>query len=342
MKDLLNKRLYQSVLTILALLLTFIFVEQAQAQIVTIKLGSLAPGGSLWAQALNRLQSEWLKASDNKVILKLYGGGSVGDEADMIRKIKFGQLNAAGLTGSGLNMIYPGAFAVQIPRLVHNMDEHKHLMGKLKPIFDKEFQKKDFKVLFWLHTGWVYLFSRQQVINFTDIKNQKMFVHENSLDAINAWKKIGCVPVALKDIDIVIQLQTGGIDALLTSPLYILSYHLYNTTKHMSNLKWAPFLGAVVISLPVWNKISKDTQTKLEEAAEQIAADMEGEWLRKEEEAITEMKKYGLIVHNIDSEKDWNRIIEEGFKLTIENPEEEYLIKQAQEHLRVYRNASNK
>jgi TRAP-type C4-dicarboxylate transport system substrate-binding protein len=339
MADPLNKYLGKTVF--FAMLMFFGLLNLDQAQTLTIKLGSLAPGGSLWAQALNRLQAEWLRVSGNTVVVKLYGGGSVGDEDDIIRKMRYGQLNAAGLTGSGLNRIYPGAVAVQVPRLVHNMDEHKYLMNKLKPVFDKEFEKKNHKVLFWLHTGWVYLFSRNAVIQFNDVKNQKIYVNENSRDAIEAWKKIGCVPVALKDIDIVLQLHTGGLDALITSPFYILSYHLYNTTKHMNNLKWAPFLGAVVISLPVWKQIPQEIQVKLEQAADQVAEQMESEWLKKEVEAVAEMQEYGLTIHETNDEKDWDKMIEAGFKLTITGPEQEYMYKKAEEYLKAYRNAAH-
>ena len=152
---------------------------------------------------------------------------------------------------------------------------------------------------------------------------------------------MGCIPVALKNIDIVLQLQTGGIDALLTSPFYILSYHLYNTTRHMNKLKWGPFLGAIVISLPVWEKIPQETQLKLEQAADRIANQMESEWLKSEAEAITEMQKYGLLIHDAENEKEWDKTIEAGFKLTIIGEEEQYMYNQAQEYLKAYRNAAH-
>lgn len=283
---------------------------------LTIKLGSLAPKGSLWATALYRLQEEWAKLSNGKVELKIYSGGSVGDELDMLRKMRIGQLNAAGLTVFGLNRIYSGTYAFTIPRLVRNLDEFKLLLADLKPTLDAEYAAKGYKVLHWSHTGWVYLFSRKPVTVPAHLKTQKHFVNEKSTDVLKAWGKMGFNAVPLKEVDVVLQLQTGGIDSLLTSPFYVVSYYLYDITENMLDLPWAPFLGAVVVSLNTWNKIPKDLRPRLEAASERISREMDAEWVAKEKEAIGVMKKNGLVVRTPTQAqmKEWDILIETGYQ----------------------------
>ena len=75
---------------------------------LTIKIGSLAPTGSPWDLSLRRIAAAWYQASNGTVEVKIYPGGIAGDEPDMIRKMRIGQLDSAGITVIGLNEIFSG------------------------------------------------------------------------------------------------------------------------------------------------------------------------------------------------------------------------------------------
>ena len=66
---------------------------------VRIKLGTLAPQGSTWHQQMVSMAQDFSKASSGKVELKIYAGGTQGNEGEMIRKMSIGQLHAAGQNG---------------------------------------------------------------------------------------------------------------------------------------------------------------------------------------------------------------------------------------------------
>ena len=71
----------------------------------SVKIGSLAPPGSPWDNNLRKLAADWARLSEGAVSLTVYAGGVAGDESDMIRKMRIGQLNAGLLTVSGLNLM---------------------------------------------------------------------------------------------------------------------------------------------------------------------------------------------------------------------------------------------
>ena len=108
----------------------FLFVHVPPACGLTIKLGSLAPAGSPWDKGLSRLAAEWQKISNGTVELKVYPGGIVGDESDMTRKMRIGQLNAAGLSGVGLFRIYPEIVTVQLPLFIRSNEELDYVLDK--------------------------------------------------------------------------------------------------------------------------------------------------------------------------------------------------------------------
>ncbi len=306
---------------ILFFFIFFMLFTIFQASSIVIKLGSLAPKGSPWERALNMLQAEWSRISNGSVTLRLYSGGTVGSESDMLRKIRIGQLNAAGLSSPGLSEIFPGIFSIYVPMLVRSNEEYAYLMEKMVPILNEEFENNGYKTLFWMHTGWVYLYSRNRVISPNDLRPQKIWAGEGDPEVMEAWRRMGCIPVALSLEDVTIQLQTGGIDAFVSSPLWVLSLDLYDVATHMNNLKWAPFSGAIAIDTRIWNRIDEDMRNELEQAAQEIADSMKEEWFAIEDDAINTMERYGLTINNVPNSlsDDWAEFIDTGFLYVLEN-----------------------
>jgi TRAP-type C4-dicarboxylate transport system substrate-binding protein len=271
----------------------------APASGLTIKLGSLAPGGSPWDKGLQRLGAEWQKISNNSVELRIYPGGIAGDEADMIRKMRIGQLNAAGLSGVGLSRIFPEIITVQLPLFIRSNDELDYVLDKMKPAFAAELEKRGFKVIIWSFVGWVHFFSKNPVVTPDDLKTQKMFVWAGDPDAVMIWKESGFHVVPLTPTDIMPSLQSGMIDAFSATALSAASYQWFGLAKNMCAMKWAPLIGGIVVSASAWAKLDPGLAAKLEAAARQVGADMQADILKADDEAVSVMKKYGLSVNPV-------------------------------------------
>src|SRR5262245_54016193 len=64
----------------------------ATAQGNVIKLATLVPEGSVWDKGLREMGSQWATRTQNRVTLRVYPGGVAGDEPDVVRKMRIGQL----------------------------------------------------------------------------------------------------------------------------------------------------------------------------------------------------------------------------------------------------------
>ena len=98
-----------------------------------IKLATLAPEGSAWMKTLTALNAEVMKKTGNQVQLRIYPGGVLGDEKDMLRKMKIGQVQGAVLTASGLSTLDGEIDVLQIPFLFQNYDEVDFILKKMDP-----------------------------------------------------------------------------------------------------------------------------------------------------------------------------------------------------------------
>lgn len=294
----------------------FLFVHVPPACGLTIKLGSLAPAGSPWDKGLSRLAAEWQKISNGTVELKVYPGGIVGDESDMTRKMRIGQLNAAGLSGVGLFRIYPEIVTVQLPLFIRSNEELDYVLDKMKPAFSKELEQRGFKIVIWSFVGWVHFFSKSPVVTPDDMKKQKLFVWAGDADAAQIWKESGFRVVPLTPTDLMPSLQSGMVEAFTATALSAASYQWFGLAKNMCAMKWAPLIGGIVVCSNTWSKIDPELAAKLEAAAAQVGADMQAEILKADVAAVDIMKKNGLVVNPVsqDAENTWRAAVQAGFE----------------------------
>ena len=76
-------------------------VSTASNADVVIKLATVAPKDSIWHMHLKKIDERWQAASAGQVKLRIYAG-TLGDEDDILRRVRVGQLDAAAISTAGL------------------------------------------------------------------------------------------------------------------------------------------------------------------------------------------------------------------------------------------------
>src|SRR5437870_10560607 len=160
----------------------------ATAQTVRIKLGTLAPQGSTWHQFMQQMATGFARASAGKVELKIYAGGTQGNEGEMIRKISIGQLQAASITAIGLHEITPEPQAEDVPMMIDSYEEYDWVHERIKDKLEEYLAKKGYVVIQWGEVGFVYFFSTQPYKTPADFAKGKVFTWNGDPGAEQAWK----------------------------------------------------------------------------------------------------------------------------------------------------------
>ncbi|MDY6987609.1 MAG: TRAP transporter substrate-binding protein DctP [Thermodesulfobacteriota bacterium] len=278
-----------------------------------IKLGTVAPEGSPWHDTLLEVAQQWKDLSNGSVTVRIYAGGVAGDEKDMLRKIRIGQLHATALTSVTLIDIIPDIEALTFPLFIRTDEELDYVMDKLGPEFEARLAKKGFKVLTWSTTGWAHFFTKEPVIGPEDMKKRKLFFWGSDTTYMELLKDSGFNPVGLAITDLLPSLQTGLIDSFAAPPAAALSFQWFALAPHMTDLRWQPLPGTTVVSMKKWNSIPADLRPMLEEAARKAGAKLQKRIRELEQEAITAMKKHGLTVHAVpvQAQQEWEALVRE-------------------------------
>ncbi len=285
-------------LTVLCLFLAAA-LGSAPATAQTIKLGTLAPEGSVWYNVLRDMAEEWKEISNGRIQVRIYPGGIAGDDSDMVRKVRIGQLHAAALTGQGLSNIAKEISVFQMPMLLRSDDELDYVRDQLAPELEAILEEKGFKVLYWSEVGWVYLFSNKPVVKPADLKPLKLWVWAGDAAWADALKDGGYRPVPLPATEIHTGLTSGLLDAFATTPVVALSYQWFGQAKNMMAMKWAPLTAAVVISKKTWDRIPEDIRPEIMAAAIKAGDRAKVEIRRLEDDAIKAMEGFGLKVNDV-------------------------------------------
>jgi len=239
----------------------------AAKKIQEIKLSILAPEGSTWMNIMHEFNKELESKSKGEIKFKLYAGGVSGDELDVIRKIRAGQVHAGGFTGVGLGQVVPAVRVMELPFIFKNYKEVDHVTSQLKSYFEQEFEKKGFIFLGWAEAGFVNVFSTTPITSQVQIQKVKMWAWEGDplVKALAQAYKI--VPVPLSITDVMTSLQTGLIDSFYAPPLAAIALQWFTKVKYMTEPALANATGAMVVSKKVFDQLSLENQKILKEVA---------------------------------------------------------------------------
>ncbi len=187
----------------------------------------------------------------------------MGDESEMIRKMRIGQLQAAAISNAGLAEIDASAYALMLPMMFASYEEWDHVRQKVNPLLEEKLKEKGFVVLAWSDVGWVYFFTKSPMRTPSDLKGMKLAGSHTESRTIDIFKWAGFNPVPISTVDMMTGLQTGLIDSLYLPIILAEGSQYYRQAPHMTDMKWAPLQGAVVMHEKGWAELSADQKTEV-------------------------------------------------------------------------------
>jgi TRAP-type C4-dicarboxylate transport system substrate-binding protein len=305
-----SKALGRVAITIVFLVAGFSSSTAAQTR---IRLATLIPSGTPYHHSLQEMGAKWKQSSNGNLALTIYADGTMGSEAEIVRRMRVGQLQAALLTVSGISEIDPSVGALQkMPLVYRSLEEAAYVRAKLAPDLNRRLADKGFVVLFWVDAGWVRFFSKNPAAVPNDLKKMRIFVTAGDVGQSELYKSAGFNPVLLEWSDTLTSLQTGMVDAVPTIPIQALSSQFYLSTHHMLKLNWLPLVGALIITKKSWDALQPSEREAMLKSAGDCSQEFQALGPQQSEESVEAMEKRGLQVHAVsnESEEEWRRFSE--------------------------------
>ncbi len=286
---------------------------------LTLKIATLAPEGSPWVEAMRKVAGQWEKASGGQVRLKIYAGGVAGEEADMVRKLRIGQLQGAALTQLGMGLLEPDILTVSVPFLIRDEAELDHVLQAGRGRYAELFARRGYLLAALPKAGWVHFFARQPVVRPDDLRRLKLAVPGDDPLFVEIWRRLGFNAFSLSINDLLAGLQAGMADACYSPLLAAASFQWFGAVRYMPSLPVAPVLGGVLLSEAAMEQVPAGLRPVLLDAFRELERNLDARMVSLENEALAAMQRHGLEVVPVPPEAaaEWRALGTGGGDLVI-------------------------
>ena len=230
------------------------------------RIATLAPPGSVWMKILNEGAAHLEKDTQGRVGIKYYAGGVQGDERDVIRKMRLGQLDGGAMTSVGLSMISQSVRVIELPRMFNSRREMAYARARMWGTFRRRFLKKGFELGDPGEVGPISFYSKKKITALGQLRGHKvwMWTDDKLVREIYKFLNIRGIPLGVPEVQPA--LAGGKIDAFYTSPVAAVSLQWYSKVKFVTSMPLSYAISASVITTKAWDRISdadKKTQRAL-------------------------------------------------------------------------------
>jgi len=262
----------------------------------TLKFASLIPADTAWMKIIQSWSQELHKKSNGRLSIKIYPGGVMGDEPDVLRKIRSRQLQGAFFTGYGIGRIYSPARVLEMPFLFRNTDESDYVRKRIMPGIEQGFRDNGFELLGWPEVGFLHFFSKHPISSLVQLKQRHIWLWQGDSMGEAFAQAAGVSPVPLSIIDVYTQLSAshGSIDTVYNSPFGALAMQWHTKLKYASNIPITNGIGGLLVSQRFYKSLPEDLQQLLKTSGKEIGEEINLVSRRDNIKSIDLLKQSGI------------------------------------------------
>jgi TRAP-type C4-dicarboxylate transport system substrate-binding protein len=218
--------------------------------------------------------------------------------------MRLGQPDRSLTPDTGPGQIVREVNDVRPPRVIENYPAHERVHAAMQKEWNATFEKEGWKLVAWGETGQYRYFSKTPVRNPKDLKNVRPWLWPDSHVMKEIYHVVGANGVPLQVPEVYGALQTGMIDAIISTAIATVALQWHTKLNHVTKRTHGVLTGAMIMSKEKYDSIPAEVRATLEE---QIKKNTEGD--------AKNIRK--------DDEKAYSKLLERGYTATEYTPEGE-------------------
>lgn len=252
------------------LLLTSTLLMMLPVQAQTLKIATVVPEGSAWMKSMREGAEEIQQRTAGRVSLKLYGGGVQGNDKQVQRKMRTGQLHGGAFTSGAMSMFQQDADIYSLGLMFRNVDEVQYVRKQLDSILVERLFEAGFVCFGFAGGGFAYMMSNAPLRTSSDMSGQKVWTPEGDALAYAALEAIGVAPVSMPITDVMTGLQTDLLDSVAVPPVGAVVLQWHTRLKYITDLPLAYVYAAILIDRKAFERLQEPDQAVVHEVLEKV------------------------------------------------------------------------
>ena len=268
--------------------------EAKAASPIIIRFASLAPPGSAFMKVMKAWNRSLKEQTENRVEFRFYSGGSQGDERDFIRKVRAGQMDAAGVSTTGLGMVARPVLVLTAPGMITEYDQLERAREQLSDRFAKLFRDNGFVMLAWGEAGKNRLFSMEEFAKPEDLKRLRPWAWKDDPVFAGYVSVIGANPIRVGANEVYGGLQTRMLDTVPSSALTAVALQWYTRLNYMAKENFGIIVGGSLIKQEKFDELTEHDQKVLMDTSARAARASDKLARRDDSRAYESLLKRGI------------------------------------------------
>ena len=244
------------------------------------------------------------KGTANRYTCQQFPSSALGGEREMIEAVQLGTQDLTNVSTGALGNFVPETKIVDIPFLFRDYDHARKVMdGPIGQDILKKMPAKGLIGLAWTENGFRHMTNNKRPINTAaDAAGLKVRTMENKVH-IEGYKSFGLLPTPMAFPELFSALQQGTVDGQENPIPVILSSKFSQVQKHLSLTGHVYSPAVLLLSAPVWNKLSDADKKVFVDAAKTAAVAQRKRVNDDEANGIAQLRKDGMqVVEKVDGE----------------------------------------
>jgi TRAP-type C4-dicarboxylate transport system substrate-binding protein len=299
---------------VVSVLLFVLAVPQAFAQ--TFKIATIAPEGSSWMKDMKSGAKAIEEHTDGRVKFKFYGGGVQGNDKQVQRKMRTGQLQGGAFTSGALNKFQKDADLFSMPMLFDSTDEARFVRNEMDAEVRQRLEDAGFVNFGFAGAGFAYMMSNKPLETLSDMKGQKVWIPEGDPIGFAALRALGVAPVIMPVTDVMTGLQTDLLDSVAVPPVGAVVFQWFTRLKYITELPIAYVYASLLIDRKAFSKVSEADQAIVREVMEGIYRKFDRYGATDNLEALQALLDNGLemVSPNAMEVSEWRTIVSDSHR----------------------------
>lgn len=299
---------------LLALLLVLAGSGPLWAQ--TLKIATIAPEGSSWMKDMRSGAKVIDENTGGRVKFKFYGGGVQGNDKQVRRKMRTGQLHGGAFTSGGMNGFQKDADLFALPLMFNTIEEARYIRDHMEGELRERLENAGYVNFGLAAAGFAYMMSNRPMSTLADLKGQKVWTPEGDPIGYAALRALGVAPVIMPVTDVMTGLQTDLLDSVTAPPVGAVVFQWHTKLKYITELPVAYVYAAMLIDKRAFSKISPEDQAVVREVMEGIYRKFDRNGVMDNRDAFEALLESGLQLTPTDASEvsQWREIVTESHR----------------------------
>ncbi|HKC61622.1 MAG TPA: TRAP transporter substrate-binding protein [Myxococcales bacterium] len=272
----------------------------AAAQPLELKLGHVGSPGSLFDLSAQEFAKRVQQRLGGKVVVQLYGSSQLGDDTEMMQKVKIGTLDLS-LPSTVMSSVVPSFGLFEMPYLIRDREHMKRIEKDIVwPTLAPQAEKAGYKIVAVWENGFRQITSNSHPIRKPeDLKGIKLRVPKGKW-RVKMFQAYGASPSAMGLSEVFVALQTGVMDGEENPLTQIYTSKFQEVQKYLSMTDHVYTPAYLVTSVRRWEAFPADVRKGLEEVARETQAYVYKTGAQQDEELLGKLKQAGMQVNEAD------------------------------------------